>query len=60
MPDIAYCRIYPSIGVARLGDSLDQFFVGPEAPGCPPNPDGGFKDPEGRIKRQAARFRACF
>jgi hypothetical protein len=57
MPDIAYCRIYPSIGVARLGDSPDQFFVGPEAPGCPPNPDGGFKDPEGRIKRQAARFR---
>ena len=57
MPEIAYCRIYPSIGIARLGDSPTHFFFGPEAPGCPPDPDGGFRDPEGRIQRQAARFR---
>src|SRR4051794_39830279 len=57
MAEIAYCKIFPSIGIARLGDSLDQFFIGPEASGCPPDPDGGFRDAYGQIKRQAARFR---
>ena len=57
MAEVAYCRIFPSIGIARLGDSPSQFFIGPEAPGCPPDPDGGFRDADGRIKRQAARFR---
>ena len=28
-------RIYPSIGVARLGNHLSQFFIGPETPGHP-------------------------
>jgi hypothetical protein len=46
-----------SIGIARIGDSPDGFFVGPEAPGYPPDPKDGFKDGDGRIKRQAARFR---
>jgi len=54
---IAYCRIYPGVGIARLGNSPDEFFVGPETPGVTPSPVGGFKDPVGRIKRQAARFR---
>lgn len=59
MPEapIAYCRIFPSIAAARIGDSPDEFFIGPEAPGIAPDPEGGFKDIEGRIKRQAARFR---
>ena len=26
-------RIHPGIGVARVGDSPDDFFIGPEAPG---------------------------
>ena len=54
---IVSCRIYPGIGIARLGNSPDGYFVGPEAPGHLPNPFGGFKDAQGRIKRQAARFR---
>ena len=29
-------RIHPAIGVARVGDSLDDYFIGPEAPGVPP------------------------
>ena len=57
---VAKCRIHPGIGVARVGNSPDEFFIGPEAP-CDPNdvkpPAGGFKDAHGRIKRQAARFR---
>ena len=55
--DIVSAKIHPAIGIARVGNSPDEFFVGPESPGHPPLPDGGFKDPKGRIKRQAARFR---
>ena len=56
-------RIYPALGVARVGDAkADEYFIGPEIPGVPANFDlatqafGRFKV-EGRIKRQAARFR---
>jgi hypothetical protein len=54
---IVRCAIHPGIGIGRLGNSPDSFFVGPEVPGVPPSPAGGFKDTDGRIKRQAARFR---
>jgi len=54
---ITHCKIYPGIGIARLGNSPDAFFIGPEAPGSVPKPEGGFKDARRRIKRQAARFR---
>lgn len=54
---IKYCKIYPGIGIGRVGDSPDGLFVGPEAPGRGPEAEGGFKDLDNRIKRQAARFR---
>jgi len=54
--NIAYCRIHPGLGIARIGNSPDEYFIGPESPGHPPAPVGGFKDDLGRIKRQAARF----
>jgi hypothetical protein len=54
------CKIHPGIGIARVGNSPDHFFIGPEVP-CDPQatvaPDGAFKDLNGCIKRQAARFR---
>jgi hypothetical protein len=59
-------RIHPGIGVARVGDSTDDFFIGPEAPGIPPTlkqpgdttaGQGRYKDVQRRIKRQGARFR---
>jgi hypothetical protein len=57
-------KIHPSIGVARVGNSPDAFFIGPEVPGRPPEGDDTcgstvppFKDSSGRIKRQGARFR---
>ncbi len=59
-------RIHPSIGIARVGDSPDDYFVGPEVPGlqsslnkpdAPPSPNETYKDKKGRIKRQGARFR---
>jgi L-lysine epsilon oxidase-like protein len=67
-------RIHPGIGIARLGDSPQEFCISPEKPAALPidcdrdgnprlSPDGQteltitkFKDGEGRIKRQAARF----
>ncbi|HEY6924321.1 MAG TPA: LodA/GoxA family CTQ-dependent oxidase [Steroidobacteraceae bacterium] len=54
---IVEVSIGPSIGIARLGNSPDAFFVGPESPGLPARPQGGFKDSRGCVKRQAARFR---
>jgi len=54
---IASVRIFPGIGIARVGNSPDEFFIGPESPLEEPNPSGKFKDALGRVKRQAARFR---
>src|SRR5690242_15987436 len=53
-------KIFPSIGIARLGncpdDSPSGFYVGPEIPGSVIVPVNGYKDAQGRVKRQAARF----
>jgi len=49
-------RIHPAIGIARVGNS-DEYFIGPERMGERPDPPGGFKDSQCRVKRQAARFR---
>jgi L-Lysine epsilon oxidase N-terminal/L-lysine epsilon oxidase C-terminal domain/Iron-containing redox enzyme len=63
---IAYCKIYPPIGIARVGDSQDKdgYFFVPEHPsGSIETPDGPvehdafrYRDPLGKVKRQAARF----
>jgi hypothetical protein len=48
-------RIYPSIGIARIGDCRDSFMIGPEAPGMVSL--GPFRGDDRGIKPQAARFR---
>lgn len=56
-------RIHPAIGIARIGNSQGNqagthFFHGPESPGSPSGPvDGLYRDDQGALKRQAARFR---
>lgn len=62
-------RIHPAIGIARLGNSPDSFYIAPESTGAAPidcGPDGiptpqqpvqQYKDSKNRIRRQAARFR---
>jgi L-lysine 6-oxidase len=66
-------EIHPSIGVARVGNSPGQFYLAPDEIGASPDecePDGTpivkdglaapvqqFKDANGRVRRQAARFR---
>ncbi|MFG2978509.1 LodA/GoxA family CTQ-dependent oxidase [Streptomyces sp. NPDC048331] len=62
LSSVKHVRIHPAIGFARVGNSTDPdgYFLGPEVPGIPPEPaDGRFKDAQGRIKRQAVRFR-CY
>lgn len=53
---IVSARIHPSIGVARIGNS-QEYFIGPEVPHPTAPPGGGYRDGDGRLKRQAARFR---
>jgi hypothetical protein len=62
-------KIHPAIGVARVGNHETAFFVGPEAPGSSgvEIDAGGVETPlvsykaDGRVKRQAARFRVfCY
>ncbi len=57
--DIAFARIHPAIGIARVGNSTreDGWFLGPEVPDPPAEQPGFYKDDQGAIKRQAARFR---
>jgi hypothetical protein len=58
-------KVHPAIGVARIGNHGSAFFIGPESPGFPgvelgangsETPVTAYKE-DGRIKRQAARFR---
>ncbi|MBX3444307.1 MAG: LodA/GoxA family CTQ-dependent oxidase [Planctomyces sp.] len=51
-------RIHPSIGIARIGNSANDWFDGPDVPSLAFTPPGGaYRDASGRIKRQAAKFR---
>ena len=66
-------QLHPALGVARIGNSPDSFYLAPEAIGAlpvecdehgnprlvegKPKPVEQFKDEEGRIRRQATRFR---
>lgn len=59
-------RIHPSIGVARLGNSPEQFYLAPQQIGQLPfeaDPFGNkggpvqhFKDAAGRVRRQGQPF----
>lgn len=49
-------KIHPAIGIARVGNSPDEFYIGPEKLGEELRPQGGFKDNQCRVKRHAARF----
>lgn len=64
-------QLHPAVGIARLGNSPDTLLLSPETMGTLPiacNPDGSipggkeqasheFRDGNGMIKRQAARFK---
>ncbi len=54
---IVRAAIHPAIGVARVGNSEDEFYLGPEVLEPLPQPPGFYKDAKGALKREAARFR---
>jgi len=55
-------KIHPAIGVMRVGDS-DDYYLAPETVGGLPldptsnQPTSSFRDNEGKLRKQAARFR---
>jgi hypothetical protein len=55
--EIESLAIHPAIGVARVGNAEDEYFLAPEVIGATPEDPDGYRDKEGRIKRQVARFR---
>ncbi|WP_372922114.1 LodA/GoxA family CTQ-dependent oxidase [Roseovarius sp.] len=57
-PDqIESIAIHPAIGISRIGNSEDGYFLAPDVIGETPKDNDGYRDEEGRIKRQVARFR---
>jgi hypothetical protein len=59
MATLQTVKIFPAIGIARIGNS-PEWYLGPELPfPASPNPPPGntYKDGACRIKRQAQRFR---
>jgi len=54
---IVKAAIHPSIGVARVGNSAAEFYIGPEVADPTPQSPGFYRDRTGALKREAARFR---
>jgi len=54
---VEYIKIHPAIGVARVGNSPEGFFIGPEVVEPVATTADSMRDREGALKRQAARFR---
>lgn len=54
---VVRAAIHPAIGIARVGNSPNDFFVGPEVIDPKPEAPGFYRDCNGALKRQAARFR---
>jgi hypothetical protein len=58
---ISRAAIHPAIGIARVGNSDYEdergYFLGPEVTEPEPAKPGFYKDDQGALKRQAARFR---
>lgn len=54
---ITHVRIHPGIGIARVGNSASDYYIGPEVMKPETTRFGSTRDKGGAIKRQAARFR---
>lgn len=54
---ITRVSIHPGIGIARVGNSQDAWYFGPETPNSPIDLKQDYRDASGALKRQAARFR---
>jgi L-Lysine epsilon oxidase N-terminal len=56
---IVCAKIHPSIGIARVGNSMkpDGYYVGPQVNDPAPKPPGSYRDRTGALKREVAEFR---
>jgi hypothetical protein len=54
---IVRAAICPGIGIARIGDSASECYIGPEVVDPPPQPPDYYRDSAGALKREAASFR---
>lgn len=54
---IVRAAIHPAIGITRLGNSKDEYYLAPEVYPTPPMTEGSARDETGALKRQVARFR---
>lgn len=54
---IVRAAIHPAIGIARVGDSTEDPFIGPEVVDSPRCGIEQYRDATGALRRQAARFR---
>ena len=54
---ITSAAIHPAIGVARIGDSATEYFIGPEVVQPAHEKPGYYRDGANALKRQAAQFR---
>ncbi|WP_051966410.1 LodA/GoxA family CTQ-dependent oxidase [Kitasatospora mediocidica] len=57
LDEVVRAVIHHAIGVARVGNSPEEYYLGPEVPDPHPAAPGFYKDASGAIKREAARFR---
>ena len=54
---IVRAAIHPAIGIARIGDSRSEYYIGPQVTEPTPAPPGFYRDTAGALKREAALFR---
>ena len=54
---IVRAAIHPGIGVARIGNSRDEYYIGPETITPSEREVGFYRDKKGALKREGARFR---
>jgi len=54
---IVRAAIHPAIGIARIGDSETEYYIGPQVTDPEPAPPGFYRDATGALKREAAEFR---
>ena len=54
---IVRAAIHPGIGIARVGNSENEYYFAPEVTNPPAQKPGFYRDSTGALKREAARFR---
>ncbi|HJU38887.1 MAG TPA: LodA/GoxA family CTQ-dependent oxidase, partial [Tahibacter sp.] len=54
---IVRAAIHPAIGIARVGNSANAWYLAPQVPDPPPQPVGFYRDDFGALKREAVQFR---